>query len=161
MKNLSLFFALLAGSVIPFQSIINGQLGKALKHPMLGTFVSFGSGTIIVIVLLLFLRPNIPEMTEIKKIPWYLYIGGALGVFFVTASIILVPKIGISNMVAAVIVAQLTISIFLDHINFLNNLPQAIKIDAYRIGGVIFLILGLILIQHGSKLVEAVKTSAG
>ena len=138
--------ALLLGGLIPIQSSFNTYLAQQLKSPLQATFINFAGGLIVLIFLLLFIfRVSIPTLAELKQIPWYYYIGGAIGVGFVTMVVMLTPKIGITNVLAGALVGQLIVSAIMDHFGLLNL--NVHPITWQRITGICFLIFGIILTQ--------------
>ena len=138
--------AIFAGVMLPLQGAINAQLSTYLKHPLQTSFVSFLMGVFGVIIVLLILQPTLPSLSEIKQIPLHLYIGGFLGVIFVTTTFIMIPKIGATNMLAAAIAGQLIISVVIDHFGWFN--VQVVNISIYRIIGILLLLSGLYFIQR-------------
>ena len=73
-----------------------------------------------------------------------------MGVVFVTVNIIFVPMRGVTNVLSAVIVGQLCLAVYFDHIGFLGiDIKPAY---VYRVVGVFVLLLGLRLIQYGPQL---------
>lgn len=147
MKHNFLFIilAVLIGGIAPIQGGINSQLGKLLNHPMQATFISFLGGVLTILILLLIININFPAAAEMKKIPWYLYIGGVFGVVFVTVVIVLMPKIGATNLVVAIIVGQLVMSVIVDHFGLLK--VPVHEISWTRLVGIVLLILGVFLVQ--------------
>lgn len=138
--------ALLLGGLIPIQSSFNTYLAQQLKSPLQATFINFAGGLIVLLFLLLFIfRVSIPTMAELKQIPWYYFIGGAIGVGFVTMVVMLTPKIGITNVLAGALVGQLIVSAVMDHYGLLNL--NVHPISWQRVAGICFLIFGIILTQ--------------
>jgi len=111
----ALLIAALAGTALATQAGINAQLGKYLGHPLWATFVSFAVGTLLMIPLLLIWRVPEPAFALAAKAPWWIWTGGAIGVFFVTAALMLAPKTGIAAFLAAMIAGQMLASLVIDH----------------------------------------------
>ncbi|TKG97310.1 DMT family transporter [Puteibacter caeruleilacunae] len=148
MKNslmIYILFAVLMGALSPLQAGINAQLSQYLKHPLQATFFSFLGGIILISLIVTFLVPAFPNFSQLREVPWYLYIGGALGVVFVTGFLLLIPRIGATSLVAAVLVGQLVMSIIIDHFGWLG--VQTIEISMKRLVGVILLVIGTLLVQ--------------
>ena len=135
------------GGLIPIQSSFNTFLSEQLKSPLQAAFINFAGG-IIVLTILLFLvfRVSLPAIETLKSIPWYYYIGGAIGVSFVTMVVMLTPKIGITNVLAGALVGQLIISAIMDHYGLLNLNVHPISWN--RVLGILFLITGIYLTQR-------------
>ncbi len=141
--------AVLVGGLLPLQGSMNARLGKALNHPLQASFISFTGGALLLaallVVLLILKRTSLPTTATLRDVPWYLYVSGTLGVIFVTMVIILAPRIGIANTLAAAIVGQLVMSVIFDHFGWLGLTPQPVSVA--RIVGCASLVIGLILIQ--------------
>ncbi|TWT63430.1 hypothetical protein Pan54_41830 [Rubinisphaera italica] len=135
----------LAAAVIPFQAVVNGRLGRALEHPLYAAFFSFLGGTIALTILVLATTPGIPSWPKENPTPWFYFIGGLLGVVFVTTILIVTPQIGPANVLAATVVGQLTMAIIIDHFGILG--VPIIPVSLPRLLGVLMLFGGLLLIQ--------------
>ncbi len=146
MKNLLLLtMALCAGGLLPIQGAINSQLAKALNHPMQASFISFLGALVAIVLYLALVRPEIPSLATLKTTPILNFTGGLYGVIFVTAILVVTPKIGIASTLVATIVGQLIVSILLDHFGLLGL--DRYPINTPRILGCIGLVVSLWLIQ--------------
>ncbi|WP_291322728.1 DMT family transporter [Desulfonatronospira sp.] len=146
MKILYLLLALTAGIMMPLQAGINALLGAQIKSPILAAAVSFTVGAAFLVVLCMLLRIPVPALSAWGKLPLWMWTGGLLGAFFVTTTIILAPKLGAVTLLASLIAAQMTASIILDHYGLIGYPVQ--PVNTGRILGVIFLVLGVILVQR-------------
>jgi len=145
--------AFLAAGVIPYQAIVNGRLGQLLQNPLLAALVSFVVGTITLLTLLLVVTPGLPSWPANVSVPWHLLTGGLCGVIFVTVVLILVPKIGTANLLAATVAGQLVMAMLIDHFAWLG-VPRY-PISPARVLGCLMLMGGLLLIQWRSGAVPA------
>ena len=147
MSTASLFFlmALVAGISVPTQAGINAQLGLWTRSPVLAATISFAVGTLTLIVYSLAARIPLPALAGIGGHPWWIWTGGALGAFFVTATIILVPKLGATTMVTTVLAGQMFASLLLDHFGLLGYPLHPISLG--RIAGVALVCVGVWLIK--------------
>lgn len=66
--------------------------------------------------------------------------GGLLGAFFVSLTIVAVPRIGTASTMAAVITAQLITGLLLDQLGIFGL--RTFTLDAKRIIGTVLLLLG-------------------
>lgn len=146
MNYLFLLAAVFAGAMLPIQGALNARLGVSLDHPMQATLVSYLGGIVFCLVALLIFHRELPEARKLAGVDWYFYCGGFLGAVFVSGMLLLMPKIGVTNMLAAAIVGQLLISIFLDHVGGFGN--PVFKITYTRLAGIGLLLAGLYLIQR-------------
>ncbi len=143
--SLFLLMALLAGISVPTQAGINAQLGIWTRSPVLAATISFAVGTLTLITYTLVTRIPMPSLANAGNHPWWVWIGGALGAFFVTATIILVPKLGATTMVTLVLAGQMLASLLLDHFGGLGYPVHPISLG--RIAGVLLVCGGVWLIK--------------
>jgi len=146
MKTLAFFaIGIAAGALITLQSVLNAALGE--KAGNLGSVLAL---TLVSIAVLLLLIPAFPSTANFKGLPgpseWYLYIGGALGVAILAAPILLIPKIGATLTLTAMVLGQLLMALLIDHWG-LFNAPR-IEINLARIIGLALLIMGAVLIKR-------------
>ncbi len=145
MKLFYILLALAAGVMMPVQAGINAVLGSNLKTPFLAALISFSVGTTALALLCLLLRVPLPAPALVSKIPLWMWTGGLMGAFFVTTTIILAPKLGAVVLLTTLVAAQLTASLILDHFGLIGYPVQPINL--WRIAGVAFLVMGVILVQ--------------
>lgn len=149
MSQTSLWFilmALLAGISVPTQAGINAQLGLWTRSPTIAAAISFVVGTLALIVYILVTRIPLPSLTTIGGHPWWIWIGGCLGAFFVTSTIILVPKLGAATMVALILAGQMFASLLFDHFGLLGYPLHPASLG--RIVGVVLLCAGIWMIKY-------------
>jgi len=147
MSNLTfyLLIGLMAGISVPTQAGINAQLGLWTRSPVLAATISFAVGTLSLVLYSLVTRIPLPALATVGSHPWWIWIGGALGAFFVTATIFLVPKLGATTMVAAVLGGQMVASLLLDHFGWLGYPLHPISLG--RVAGVVLVCAGIWLIK--------------
>ena len=145
-KYILVAIALLIGGLLSVQGSINSHLGAFLKHPLQAAFVNFFVGTIALFVLNIVLKTEVPGLKELAKVPLYLFFGGLLGAIYVTSVVVLIPKIGVTSMLAASIAGQLIISSIIDHFGFFNVPVHPISIG--RVAGILLLATGIFFIQR-------------
>ena len=145
-KYILTFLALAMGGLLAVQGSINTQLGTLLKHPLQAALTNFIVGTFALLLINLLLRTGVPELTELKKIPIYLFVGGIMGAVFVSSVVILVPRIGVATTLGASIVGQLIIASIIDHYGYFNIAVHPISFG--RIVGISLLLIGVFLIER-------------
>lgn len=146
MKFFSLFtMGVIAGSMITVQSVLNSALGK--KTGNLGSVLVLTVVSISLLVLLIILFPDTANLKHIPGVSeWYLYVGGVLGVAILAAPIFLIPRIGATSTLTALVIGQLFLALIIDHFG-LFSFPK-IEINLMRIMGIILLVAGAILIKQ-------------
>lgn len=129
------------GIAIAFQPSINGRLAQKVGT-FESSFISFAVGSLLLLALVLLAGKG--SFKGVANTSWWEFTGGALGAFFVTMTIIAIPRIGTTASMAAVIGAQLTTSVLLDHFGLFGF--RTIHIDGKRAIGVALLMAGAGLI---------------
>ena len=100
MNGLYLAIALACGAGLAAQVAINSRLSEGLgAQPVVASMFSFAVGTLCLMVVAYFWGDWQTVASQVDKQPWWRWIGGAIGAVFVTASVFLSPKIGVSNTV--------------------------------------------------------------
>ena len=146
MRFFSLFLVgIIAGSMITIQSVLNSALGKKT-----GNFGSILILTLVSISVLLLLIGLLPGTANFKNLPglaeWYLYAGGVLGIVILAAPIFLIPRIGATSTLTALVLGQLLLALVLDQFG-LFGLPK-IEINLIRVVGLILVVVGALLIKQ-------------
>ncbi len=144
MSSLALFgLAVLAGSLITIQSVLNSALGEKTGH--LGSVLVLTLVSTFALVALIRLFPGTADLRHLPGLSqWYLYVGGILGIAILAAPIFLIPKIGATATLTGLVVGQLLLAILIDHFGAFNM--QRVAIDPTKIFGVVLLGVGAYLI---------------
>ena len=142
---LLIILTLLAGFVIPTQAGINAQLSLWTNSPVLASTISFAVGTVVLIIYSFVARIPLPTLTTAGAQPWWVWTGGALGAYFVAATVFLAPKLGATTMVALLLAGQMVASLVLDHFGLLGYPVHPASFG--RIIGVIMIAGGVLLVR--------------
>ncbi len=142
LKSFLTALAFAAGAATSAQAAVNAQLGRRL-HPFQAAFASFAIGTLVCLMICLGMRTTWPPLSKVAAIPWWLWIGGALGTLYVTSSIAITHKIGVAAMLAVVIAGQMTMSLLIDHFGWFHMSPRTIS--GPRIVGALLVVIGMVL----------------
>ncbi|QDU25771.1 hypothetical protein ETAA8_08420 [Anatilimnocola aggregata] len=144
--------AIVIGMAIAMQPIVNNQLKNYVQHPLQAALLSFSTGTVLLALLCagmyFFGNVPLPEIASLQKGPWWIWLGGTLGVFFITASICLVTPLGPTTMLMCFIVGQLTASVIIEHFGLLN-IPVH-PLSGQRVFAVLLMIVAIMLITRRS-----------
>ena len=142
---LFLLLAVFAGTLLSFQSAVNGQLARVIDNTLLAAFVSFAIGTVALFAVLLvrnFSSPlSLPDWSTVSPV---LYLGGVLGATYVAIIALLVPKIGVANTAVALILGQVLLSLLLDHFGVFGF--DARTVSWSRLSGAALVVLGMLLV---------------
>ena len=138
--------ALVAGMAAPTQFAINSQLRQVVGGPVLAAALSFLTGTVVLIAATAVVRRSIPELGSIAGAPWWMYLGGFLGAFYVVASVILTPRLGAATTIGLFLAGQVVASIGIDHFGWFGVPVQQASIP--RILGALLIIVGVAIVQR-------------
>ena len=113
-------FAVAAGAMLPFQFGINAQLAAWLGSPVRATFVSFVVGAAVLLVAVAALRPRSAVGRDLGAAPWWVWVGGFFGAFYVLGSVVTAPKLGAASLFAFILAGQAIASLAVDHFGWVG-----------------------------------------
>ena len=142
----ALLFALVAGALIALQFGVNAALRGFLGgNALFATLVSYAVGTLTSLGCLFALRPTLPSWSRVVAVPWWAWTGGAVGVGYVTASVLLASKLGATRLIVLVVAGQLLASVLFDHFGLLGYAVR--PFNAWRAFGCGLLVLAVFIIK--------------
>jgi transporter family-2 protein len=145
MAWLYLLFAFAGGAALPFQAGINAQLATWLHSPVRAAFVSFVVGALVLLVASALVFKQLPSSGRLADAPWWVWVGGALGAFYVAASIVSAPKLGAATLIAFVVAGQALASLVVDQFGWVGF--EAKHISAGRAIGMVLVGAGVALVR--------------
>ncbi|NMA98383.1 MAG: EamA-like transporter family protein [Phyllobacteriaceae bacterium] len=131
-------FAFVIGLLIILSRQINGRLSLSTT-PLISSFWNHLVGLIFITLLGLAIGDLIPP--NLAEIPLWVYLGGALGVFFVASGSWLITRIGAVNTTLLLISGQMVSGVVLD---FARGVPITLWAC----------VLGIVLIFAGMALTQ-------
>jgi len=137
---------LVAGMLNALQAPTNASLVGSVGSPLNAALLSFAVGTIVLLAIALAMRVK-PDLAAVRGLPWWSWMGGIYGAFFVTAAAFSAPRLGIAFVIILMIAGQLIMSITLDHIGAFGIAER--PISWARIAGVALVFAGVILVRRG------------
>lgn len=138
----ALLLAGLAGASLVVQQALNSNLRMALRSAVWSGFASYFVGVVCMALFALAMREPLPSATVAGRLPPYAWTGGAFGAIYIALAILLVPRLGATTFVAALVTGQMLASIAFDQFGWLGlaqrplDLPRAIGV-ALLVGGVV------------------------
>ena len=131
------------GVAMSLQNALNNQLREYLHSPLQAALLSFLVGTIVLAILVFFQSAEKPHFATLIQIPWFLWLGGFLGVYAISLSIYAVPKLGFLILTGLVIFGQIAMSILLDHFGWFG--AEKTPINWQRLLGSMVIFVGVLL----------------
>ncbi|MCH4170036.1 MAG: DMT family transporter [Lactobacillus sp.] len=135
---------LLIGVGLPIQTAINSRLRVVVKSPFLSSLISFTIGTIFLAVATILATHSLFVSAHlIATQPWWLWVGGVIGVIFLTSNIILFPRLGSVQTVIMPIMGQIIMSMIIDNFGWFASPVH--RLTPLRIVGALLVIAGVVL----------------
>jgi transporter family-2 protein len=142
---LYVLFAFVAGAVLPFQAGINAQLARWIHSPIRASFISFLVGTVILFVLSAVVWRPLPSGDRLAGAPWWVWLGGALGAFYVLGAVVTAPRLGAATLIALVVAGQAIASVVVDHFGMVGFKEH--HTSPGRIAGMALVVAGVTLVR--------------
>jgi len=144
MRESMIAMALMAGALLPVQAVVNGQLRAIVGSPILTSFFSFMTGSVVLATVYALTNPRLPTVGLLSSSKAWMWLGGPLGTFYVLTAIVATPKLGATAMIAMVIAGQLGMAMVLDHYALLGLAERPVTLA--RLAGVALLAAGAYLV---------------
>jgi len=138
-------FALAAGAMLPFQAGINAQLAEYLGSPMRAALVSFVVGVLVLLPLVAVFVRGLPAAERVSAAPWWAWLGGALGAFYVAGSITSAPKLGAVTLIGVILAGQALASLVVDHFGMVGFDEHPATLG--RVAGLLLIALGVLFVR--------------
>jgi len=139
-------FALAAGGGFSLQSVVNHNLRVAVGDPIRAAFISFLTGTVLLLIISLVIPKRWPAPATLLRLPWWIWMGGIFGMAMVLSAILVAPRLGTAVFISLIVTGQLVMSLVIDHYGILGIDRHPISI--WRVCGAGFLLAGVILIRR-------------
>ena len=142
---LSLILAVIGGALLAIQAPTNALLGKATGSAIIAAFISFLIGTIALGAAVSVSSGKL-FAPGLKQLPWYAWLGGFYGAFFVAVAAFGAPRVGIGVLLTAAIAGQLAAALVLDHYGLLGLARHPITLS--RGLGFALVVVGAVLVRR-------------
>jgi transporter family-2 protein len=133
-----------AGVFLPTQGAVNTRLAHFVGGPLRASFISFVVGALVLLVVVL-VAARSGGGENPSDAPWWAWVGGALGAFYVTATVVVAPRIGAAAFFGILVAAQLLMSLVIDRFGLLGFAQRGV--GAPRLVGVALLVAGALLVR--------------
>ena len=130
--------------MMALQGSINSALGKKIGLTET-TFIVHASAAIILLIILLIKRNKLDGQL-LQNVPWYLYLGGIMGIVITYTVVYSIPKLGVAVATTAIITAQVLTASLIDHLGIFGL--EQISFTWIKFLGIILLAIGARLLLH-------------
>jgi bacterial/archaeal transporter family-2 protein len=143
MDILAIPFLLLVGALLSLQSGANVQLSAGAGSPIRGSALQLGLGAMLLVLLSAVVgTPGAPGLFDDAE-PWHL-VGGLASALYITAGILLFPRLGAVVTVGLFITGQMLASLMLDLTGWLGVPEQALAPSS--VAGAVAVLAGVALV---------------
>ncbi|MFD1471818.1 DMT family transporter [Companilactobacillus mishanensis] len=142
---LAIIVGLVIGIGLPMQTSINSRLKESVGSPFLASLTSFTLGTIFLAIITLIIDHSLFFSSSLFQTqPAWIWLGGFLGVVYLTANILLFPKLGSVQTVIMPILGQIIMGLIIDNFGLFSSMTKQLTIT--RGFGAILVLLGVVCI---------------
>ena len=134
--------AILGGIALSMQAPLNATLAHGAGDTVFAACVSFLLGFLVLFVIVA-LRGAWPGTTQLAQVPWWAWMGGIFGAFYVFSLTLAVSTLGALSAIAALVFGQLIAALVLDSVGAFR-LPVH-EITWQRIAAMVLVLSGLVL----------------
>jgi transporter family-2 protein len=138
--------ALAAGAGLPVQAGVNATMARHVGRPEWAAFVNFAVGIVALGAWLAALRLAPPPALAVARAPWWAWTGGLLGAFYVSAIVLLTPRLGVAATLALSVGGQMVAALVLDHAGALGL--ELRPISGTKLLGAALLVVSVVLIRR-------------
>lgn len=135
---------ILAGLVLPIQTLVNTRLRASTGTPFSSSMISFAVGTVTLLIVATAITGGDYGIAQAFDEPLWIWFGGLLGVVALTGNILLFPHLGAVQTVVLPIAGQVIMGLIVDHFGLFES-PQS-SLTAVRAIGAIIVLVGVIAV---------------
>ena len=152
MEELRLLFlfilGIIAGMMVPIQTSINSRLGRFTESSFYASTISFFVGTLFLLILNIIFNIQMFSSSFYAghSIDYHWWVGGLLGVCFLTGNLLLLPRLGAALTVVMTVAGQIIMGVIIDTLGLLG--ANQTSFTFLKGVGIIVLLFGILLMNH-------------
>jgi transporter family-2 protein len=139
--------AVAIGACLSLQPPINAVMARALGSSLLATSISIAISLVLAILVWLICSKGAGDWTQARTLPWWVVVGGIVGVVFVAGGVMVAPVLGVALFFVCVVLGQLLGSTLADHWGAFGT--QVKPVNLMKLLGLALVLVGAALV-HGS-----------
>lgn len=140
---LYVLLGVLGGGCTPVQTAVNSRLRKAVGSPLKASMVSFAVGSLALLAVVLVLGPYPMVSAGVWDGPWWIWIPGLFGVYFLTGNVVAMPHLGSLQTVAMPVIGQILAGLAIDAFGWFGSARHPLTI--LRVIGALLVAAGFLL----------------
>jgi transporter family-2 protein len=114
--TLAVAAAVVSGALVAVQQRVNGELGVDLDSALLAALVSFVTGLVAVVAVVLARPAARRALAAVRDVPWWWRLGGLGGASLVAAGAAATPKIGVALLTVGLVAGQTSGGLIVDRL---------------------------------------------
>lgn len=146
MERVLVVVALAVGAGLSVQAGVNAAMARHLDRPEWAAFVNFAVGLVGLAAWLAATRAALPTASALSRAPAWAWTGGLLGAAYVSAVVILAPRLGVAATLGLSIAGQMIGALLLDHYGLLGLATRPVNVQ--RVLGAALLVVAVVLIRR-------------
>lgn len=144
MEILLVLLALAVGAGLPVQTGVNAEMARHAGRPEWAALVNFAVGLVALAAWLAATRASLPP--ALGRAPLWAWSGGLLGAFYVTAVVVLAPRLGVTATLGLSVAGQMVGALVIDHYGLLGLAARPVTVE--RVVGAALLVAAVVLIRR-------------
>lgn len=125
---------------------MNAALARHAGRPEWAAFISFAVGLAALGAWLLVSRARAPSLGALGLAPGWAWTGGIIGAGYVTATILLAPRLGLAATLGLSVAGQMAAALALDQVGAMGLATR--PMTPARVVGAALLVAGVVLVRR-------------
>lgn len=157
--------AIVVGVVMPMQPGMNARLSIHAGSDWFAMWVNMAVGLVlgssVAVVMMLAKGQPWPPVANLAQAPWWTWLGGVLGTLIVGASILLIPRMGASLMIASLMSGHILGAMLVDHFGLVGVAVERVTPLRLLAGGLTIVGVLLFAVARWQSTAHAALESGG
>ena len=145
--NLALGAAVASGALVALQARINAGLAEDLDDALLAALVSFLTGLVLVLAVVLSRASARRGWVSVRQVPWWTRLGGLGGASLVAVSAFAAPRIGVALLTVGLVAGQTSGGLLVDRLGLGPGGRHALS--APRVAGAVLCLIAVLVSALG------------
>ncbi len=141
--------AVAIGACLSLQPPINAVMARSLGSPTLAASISIAISLVLAVLVWSIWSKGAGDLTQLRALPWWVVLGGAVGVVFVAGGVIVAPVLGIALFFVCVVAGQLLAATLADHFGAFGM--DVKPVNPMKLLGLALVLVGAALVQNSNR----------
>ncbi len=143
--------AFASGGLVALQQRINGELATTLDDALLAALVSFGTGLVAVLAVVLSRASARAAVRRVREVPWTQRLGGLGGASLVAVGAAAAPKIGVALLTVGLVAGQTTGGLAVDRLGLGPGGAHRLTVPRVLGAGLCLVAVGISVLGDGAR----------